>query len=121
MLPWVVLGAMLVVGLLLSVIYTGVVFIIDGLLITSLVWFIIGLIVCGNYLFFFLFSSEFKRYHSIQKNRIVFFSLPQLFTRTCGVWCIVILRFCVRKVNEANTTVNHIDDKFQIVHASHHK
>lgn len=118
MLPWVVLGAMLVVGLLLSVIYTGVVFIIDGLLITSLVWFIIGLIVCGNNL---IFVSDFKKISFDSKNLIVFLSLPQLFTRTCGVWCIVILRFCARKVNEANTTVNHIDDKFQIVHASHHK
>ncbi|XP_055319302.1 uncharacterized protein LOC129576991 [Sitodiplosis mosellana] len=49
MLPWVVLGAMLVVGLLLSVIYTGVMFIIDGHIITAVVWFIGGLIFCVIY------------------------------------------------------------------------
>lgn len=49
MLPWVVLGAILVVGLLLSVIYTGVMFIIDGYIITAVVWFIGGLIFCGKY------------------------------------------------------------------------
>lgn len=54
MLPWVVLGAILVIGLLLSVIYTGVMFIIDGLIITAVVWFILGLIFCGNYSIHFI-------------------------------------------------------------------
>lgn len=46
MLPWVVLGCMLIVGFLLSIIYTGVMFIIDGLIITAVVLLILGILTC---------------------------------------------------------------------------
>lgn len=49
MLPWVVLGVMLIVGFLISVIYNGVKFLIDGFLITGLVWLILGPLCCGKY------------------------------------------------------------------------
>lgn len=45
MLPWVVLGCMLVIGFFLSVIYTTVMFIINGFLINALVFAIVGLIL----------------------------------------------------------------------------
>ncbi|XP_031632420.1 uncharacterized protein LOC116346484 [Contarinia nasturtii] len=69
MLPWVVLGAMLVVGLLLSVIYTGFMFIIDGFVMTAIVWIILGLIVtaifaymwCVVYSHFTVLREETKR------------------------------------------------------------
>lgn len=47
MLPWVVLGCMLIVGFLLSIIYTGVMFIIDGLIMTAVVLLILGILTCG--------------------------------------------------------------------------
>lgn len=49
MLPWVVLGCMLVIGFLLSVIYTTVMFIINGYLINALVFAIVGLILVRKY------------------------------------------------------------------------
>ncbi|KAH8358774.1 hypothetical protein KR093_002467 [Drosophila rubida] len=47
MVPWVVLGIMIAIGLLISVIYTGVVFFIDGFVLTGVVWLIFGLICCA--------------------------------------------------------------------------
>jgi len=44
MMPWVVLGIMIAIGLLVSVIYTAVVFFIDGFLLTGVLWLIFGLI-----------------------------------------------------------------------------
>jgi len=38
MVPWVVLGIMIAIGLLISVIYTGVVFFIDGYVLTGVLW-----------------------------------------------------------------------------------
>lgn len=49
MLPWVVLGCMLVIGFLLSVIYTTVMFIINGYLMNALVFAIVGLILVRKY------------------------------------------------------------------------
>lgn len=48
MVPWVVLGIMIAIGLLISVIYTGIVFFIDGYVLTGVLWLIFGLIVCGK-------------------------------------------------------------------------
>jgi len=48
MVPWVVLGIMIAIGLLISVIYTGVVFFIDGYVLTGVLWLIFGLIFCGK-------------------------------------------------------------------------
>ena len=49
MMPWVVLGIMIAIGLLVSVIYTAVVFFIDGFVLTGVLWLIFGLIACGEY------------------------------------------------------------------------
>jgi len=48
MVPWVVLGIMIAIGLLISVIYTAVVFFIDGFVLTGVLWLIFGLICCGK-------------------------------------------------------------------------
>uniref|UniRef100_A0A1A9UF14 Uncharacterized protein n=1 Tax=Glossina austeni TaxID=7395 RepID=A0A1A9UF14_GLOAU len=46
MMPWVVLGIMIAIGLLVSVIYTAVVFFIDGFVLTGVLWLVFGLIAC---------------------------------------------------------------------------
>lgn len=48
MVPWVVLGIMIAIGLFISVIYTGVVFFIDGFWLTGVLWLIFGLICSGK-------------------------------------------------------------------------
>lgn len=50
MLPWVVLGITLAVGLLVSVIYTAVVYFIDALVLQGVLWLIFGLIWVGEYM-----------------------------------------------------------------------
>ncbi|XP_037953642.1 uncharacterized protein LOC119683848 [Teleopsis dalmanni] len=47
MMPWVVLGIMIAIGLLVSVIYTAVVFFIDGFVLTGVLWLVFGLIACA--------------------------------------------------------------------------
>ncbi|KAL5279733.1 hypothetical protein ACFFRR_003998 [Megaselia abdita] len=44
MLPWVVLGIMICIGLLISVIYTAVVFFIDGFVLAGVLWLVIGVL-----------------------------------------------------------------------------
>lgn len=44
MMPWVILGFMLVIGLLISVIYTAVMYFIDGFVLGGSLWLAIGLI-----------------------------------------------------------------------------
>lgn len=48
MMPWVVLGIMIAIGLLVSVIYTAVVFFIDEFVLTGVLWLVFGLIACGK-------------------------------------------------------------------------
>lgn len=48
MVPWVVLGIMIAIGLLISVIYTAVVFFIDGFVLTGVIFLICGLICSGK-------------------------------------------------------------------------
>lgn len=66
MLPWVVLGITLAVGLLVSVIYTAVVYFIDGLVVHGVLWLIFGLIWVGKYLHGvgIVFSSHLKMQYS---------------------------------------------------------
>lgn len=49
MMPWVVLGIMIAVGLLVSVVYTAVVFFIDGYVLAGILWTVFGLIACGKW------------------------------------------------------------------------
>lgn len=44
MLPWVVLGIMLAVGLLISVIYTAVMLFIDNFVLAGCLWLVLGLL-----------------------------------------------------------------------------
>lgn len=48
MMPWVVLGITIAIGLLISVIYTAVVFFIDAFYLAGLLWLIFGLISVGK-------------------------------------------------------------------------
>lgn len=54
MLPWVVLGLMLVIGLLISVIYTAVVFFIDAHTLTGVLWLVFGLLSVVIYLYMWM-------------------------------------------------------------------
>jgi len=47
-LPWIILGIMLCIGLLVDVIYTAVVFFMDGHNKTGLIWLIAGIICVGE-------------------------------------------------------------------------
>lgn len=49
MLPWVVLGITLAIGLLVSVIYTAVVFFIESFVLAGVLWLIFGLLSVGKY------------------------------------------------------------------------
>lgn len=49
MLPWVVLGFMLIISLVISVIYTTVMFFIDGYILAGVIWLIGGIICCCEY------------------------------------------------------------------------
>ncbi|XP_055701525.1 uncharacterized protein LOC129800852 [Phlebotomus papatasi] len=59
MLPWVVLGIVLAVGLLVSVIYTSVVFFIDGLVLAGVLWLIFGLLSVVVYVYMWLVTFSF--------------------------------------------------------------
>lgn len=48
MLPWVVLGLILVVGLLVSVLYTSIMFFVNHAVINGILWLVIGLIAVGE-------------------------------------------------------------------------
>lgn len=62
MLPWVVLGIMIAIGLLISVIYTGVMFFIDGYVLTGVLWLIFGLlcVVILTYCWCIVYSEYFE-------------------------------------------------------------
>lgn len=48
MMPWVVLGIMIAIGLLISVIYTAVKVFIDGYVLTGILWLVFGLLTTGK-------------------------------------------------------------------------
>ncbi|XP_061508523.1 uncharacterized protein LOC1274960 isoform X1 [Anopheles gambiae] len=48
MMPWVVLGLMLAIGLLISVIYNAVVYFIDGYVLGGTLWIVVGLLSVGK-------------------------------------------------------------------------
>lgn len=48
MMPWVVLGITIAIGLLISVIYTAVVFFIDGYILAGFLWLAFGLLSVGK-------------------------------------------------------------------------
>lgn len=50
MLPWVILGFMLIISLVISIIYTTVVFFIDGYILAGVLWIIIGTICVCEYI-----------------------------------------------------------------------
>lgn len=48
MLPWVVLGLILVIGLLVSVIYTSIMFFVNSETINGILWLVIGFVAIGE-------------------------------------------------------------------------
>ncbi|CAL7936371.1 unnamed protein product [Xylocopa violacea] len=54
MLPWVVLGLILAVGLLVSVIYTSIMFFVNQLVINGILWLVVGLIAIVIYTYLWL-------------------------------------------------------------------
>jgi len=50
MLPWVVLGLMLAIALLVSVLYTAIMFFINSEVLNGILWLVFGLIAVGEYL-----------------------------------------------------------------------
>lgn len=62
MLPWVMLGILLAIGLLASVIYTSVVFYIDGDSFNGNLWLIVGLVALG----------KCKNFHGVSDIRITY-------------------------------------------------
>lgn len=65
MMPWVILGLMLVIGLLISVIYTAVVYFIDGFVLGGTLWIVVGLlsVVIYTYMWAVVYS-----FFVVQKN-----------------------------------------------------
>lgn len=59
MLPWVVLGLILEVALLISIIYTAIMFFVNHDVISGVVWLVGGFIGLGEYIVRFLFTSTF--------------------------------------------------------------
>lgn len=57
MMPWVVLGITIAIGLLISVIYTAVVFFIDGFILAGFLWLIFGLLSVGKEIYSSLFKN----------------------------------------------------------------
>lgn len=58
MIPWVILGIMLAVGLLVSVLYTSINFYVDGDTFNGTLWLVIGLISVGKSDFQLLYSTS---------------------------------------------------------------
>ncbi|CAB3374171.1 Hypothetical predicted protein [Cloeon dipterum] len=65
LLPWVVLGLMLVIGLVISIIYTAIRFYIWGDAITGTIYLVAGLI--GNGIFFYLWLVVFSYYQLLKE------------------------------------------------------
>ncbi|GAB0092626.1 uncharacterized protein DMENIID0001_076330 [Sergentomyia squamirostris] len=59
MLPWVVLGIVLAFGLLISVVYTAVVFFIDGFVLAGVLWLIFGLLSVVIYVYMWMVTYSF--------------------------------------------------------------
>lgn len=48
MLPWVILGIMLAIGLLISFLYTAIMLFLDEYLLAGIIWILVGLVVVGK-------------------------------------------------------------------------
>ncbi|XP_058833110.1 uncharacterized protein LOC131691004 [Topomyia yanbarensis] len=71
MMPWVILGIMLAIGLLISVIYTAVVFFIDGFVLGGTLWIIIGLVsvVVYTYMWAVVYSHFVEQRNENERGR----------------------------------------------------
>ncbi|XP_058466345.1 uncharacterized protein LOC131439400 [Malaya genurostris] len=71
MMPWVILGIMLAIGLLISVIYTAVVFYIDGFVLGGTLWIIIGLVsvVVYTYMWAVVYSHFVEQRNENERGR----------------------------------------------------
>ncbi|XP_068977196.1 uncharacterized protein [Bombus flavifrons] len=62
MLPWVILGLMLAVGLLVSVLYTSIMFFVNHAAINGILWLVIGLIAVVIYAYLWLVVYSYFQY-----------------------------------------------------------
>lgn len=108
--PWVVLGITLAVGLLVTVVYTFVMYIIDGFMLNAVLWLIFGLIWVGEY---FDGSMRFNSLYNILHSKIIryFYYILQSFTSTCGSLCTATLPKSEKKHNAVDTTSSHTGDR----------
>uniref|UniRef100_A0A1B0A662 Uncharacterized protein n=1 Tax=Glossina pallidipes TaxID=7398 RepID=A0A1B0A662_GLOPL len=85
MMPWVVLGIMIAIGLLVSVIYTAVVFFIDGFVLTGVLW-------LYYYYYYFIINFAKGRY-----NITLAFHVLRPISRTILTycWCVVYSEFTI--------------------------
>ncbi|CAO1401135.1 unnamed protein product [Diamesa hyperborea] len=63
-LPWIILGIMLCIGLLIDVIYTAVVFFWDNHFTTGIIWLIVGLICV--FVYFYMWAVVFSHFQEIK-------------------------------------------------------
>ncbi|KAK9299365.1 hypothetical protein QLX08_007605 [Tetragonisca angustula] len=83
MLPWVVLGLILVVGVLVSVLYTSIMFFVNHAVINGILWLVIGLIdvVIDAYFWLVVYSYfQYLRYDKLN-NRIDPYGRPYNYRR----------------------------------------
>ncbi|XP_055534156.1 uncharacterized protein LOC129723767 isoform X2 [Wyeomyia smithii] len=71
MMPWVILGIMLAIGLLISVIYTAVVYFIEGLVLGGTLWIVIGLVsvVVYTYMWTVVYSHFIEQKNENERGR----------------------------------------------------
>ncbi|XP_043510813.1 uncharacterized protein LOC122529092 [Frieseomelitta varia] len=83
MLPWVVLGLILVVGLLVSVLYTSIMFFVNHAVINGILWLVIGLIAVVIYTYLWLVVYSYFQYLRYDKlnNRIGPYGRPYNYRR----------------------------------------
>lgn len=73
MLPWVALGLILAVGLLISVLYTSIMFFVNHEAINGILWLVIGLVTVGEWSKLLLLLNSPENEHS---NASRLFRLP---------------------------------------------
>lgn len=73
-LPWIILGIMLCIGLLVDVIYTAVVFFLDDHTVTGVLWLVIGIICVGELSRHFVAQIKSKKLNFKSNNLSIRFS-----------------------------------------------
>ena len=82
MLPWVVLGLMLAVAFLVSVLYTAIMFLVNGEVLNGVLWLVFGPVAVGEYLTSVAFEIPSRIFNKIlvtQKKNILKKAISSLF------------------------------------------